>query len=337
LRQQHEGKRARSRLVSLAAARQNKLAVDWRDYAPPAPTFLGLQRLDNYPLADLRPVIDWSPFFHAWELAGKFPAILDDPLVGETARSLHRDALEMLDEIIAEQRLTACAVFGFFPANSVGDDAALYTDESRQEELARLHFLRQQMERPPGRPNLCLADFVAPQESGLADYIGLFAVTAGIGLDEIVAEYEAQHDDYRAILAKALADRLAEAFAEHLHQRVRREFWGYAPDEALDNDALIAEQYQGVRPAPGYPACPDHTEKGTLFSLLDAPANVNMSLTENFAMLPTAAVSGYYFAHPQASYFGIGRIAKDQVEDYAARKGMTLEEAERWLAPVLGY
>jgi 5-methyltetrahydrofolate--homocysteine methyltransferase len=337
LRQQHEGKRARSRLVPLADARRNRLPVDWAAYAPPAPQFLGLKVLDDYLLEDLRAFIDWSPFFHAWELAGKFPAILDDPLVGETARSLFQDAQAMLAQIIASRRLTARAVFGFFPAHSLGDDVTVYTDESRHGQLARLHFLRQQMERPPGRPNLCLADFIAPQESGLADYIGLFAVTAGIGLDELVAEYEAEHDDYRAIIAKALADRLAEAFAERLHQRVRREFWGYAPDEALDNDALIAEAYRGIRPAPGYPACPDHTEKGALFDLLDAPAKVGLTLTENFAMLPTAAVSGYYFAHPQATYFGIGRIAKDQVEDYAQRKGMSLVETERWLAPVLGY
>jgi 5-methyltetrahydrofolate--homocysteine methyltransferase len=337
LRQQHEGKRARSRLVSLEAARENGLRLDWDDYTPPAPQFLGLRILDDYPLADLCAYIDWSPFFHAWELAGKFPGILDDPLVGESARSLHRDALVMLDEIIAHNRLAARAVFGFFPAHGLGDDVALYTDESRQEELPRLHFLRQQMERPPGRPNLCLADFIAPLESGAADYLGLFAVTSGIGLDELVAEYEAQNDDYRAIMAKALADRLAEALAERLHQRVRRGFWGYAPDESLDNDGLIAEAYQGIRPAPGYPACPDHTEKGTLFELLDAPAAVGLTLTENYAMSPAAAVSGYYFAHPQARYFGIGRIAKDQVEDYATRKGMTLEEAERWLAPVLGY
>jgi 5-methyltetrahydrofolate--homocysteine methyltransferase len=257
--------------------------------------------------------------------------------VGPAATALFRDAQALLDRIVRERRLRARGVFGVFRANAVGDDIELYADEERREQLAVIHTLRQQMLKPPGRPNLALADFVAPRDSGVADYVGAFAVSAGEGLDALVAGFEAQHDDYNAILAKSLADRLAEAFAERLHERVRREYWAYASAESLDNTGLIREQYQGIRPAPGYPACPDHTEKRTLFDLLRAESNAGITLTENFAMLPTAAVSGYYFWPPQAQYFGVGKIERDQVEDYARRKGLDLATAERWLAPNLNY
>jgi 5-methyltetrahydrofolate--homocysteine methyltransferase len=338
VRRQHQGKRARSRLVPLAEARQNRLPVDWQAYQPPVPAVTGLHVFADYDLAEISRAIDWTPFFQTWELAGRYPQILNDPAVGETARNLFSDAQRLLDRIIEQKLLTAKGVIGLFPANATTeDDVELYADESRQGMVARFHCLRQQMEKPPGRANMCLADLVAPRESGVPDYVGAFAVTTGLGLEQLVQQYEAAHDDYCAIMAKALADRLAEAFAELLHRRARREFWGYAPAEALDNEALIKEQYQGIRPAPGYPACPDHTEKGTIFELLDAPGHAAMSLTESFAMQPMASVSGYYFSHPDSAYFGLGRIGRDQVEDYARRKGMSVEEAERWLAPVLAY
>jgi 5-methyltetrahydrofolate--homocysteine methyltransferase len=337
LRRQRAGRTARKRLRPLDEARANKFPTDWANYEPVKPRQLGLRVFDDYDLAEIRPYIDWTPFFTTWELRGKFPAIFDDETVGEAARNLFRDAEAMLDRMVAEKWLTAKAVIGLFPANSAGDDIAVYSDDARDERLTVVHCLRQQMEKPPGRPNMCLADFVAPVDSGVADYMGMFAVTAGLGLDKVVARYEEEHDDYHSILAKALADRLAEAFAELMHARARREFWGYAPDEQLDNDALIAEAYRGIRPAPGYPACPDHTEKGELFRVLGAPQNAGIHLTESFAMLPAASVSGYYFAHPEAAYFGVGQIGKDQVEDYARRKGMDVPTAERWLAPSLGY
>ena len=271
-------------------------------------------------------------------MAGKYPRILTDEVVGEQATALFADAKAMLQQIVDEKWLSARAVFGFFPANSIGDDdMVLYQCDKRTSELMTLHSLRQQTERPPGRPNAALADFIAPIDSGVSDYIGAFAVTAGIGIDEHVARFEADHDDYQSIMLKALADRLAEAFAERLHELVRRDYWGYVPDEALDNAALIDEAYQGVRPAPGYPACPDHTEKALLWDLLQPEQNAGMTITENFAMLPTAAVSGFYFSHPESRYFGLGKIDRDQVEDYAERKGWTIAEAERWLAPALSY
>jgi 5-methyltetrahydrofolate--homocysteine methyltransferase len=342
IRSARGNRRSQKPLATLAQARANRLPIDWATYVPPAPNQLGVQVLADYPLEELVPFIDWTPFFSTWELAGTFPAILNDPIVGESARGLYDDAREMLAAIVAEKWLSARAVFGLFPASTDGDDIVVLPPNIRAnghtpQPLTVIHCLRQQMQRPPGRPNLSLADFVAPRSSGLADHVGLFAVTAGIGLDAVVARFEADHDDYHAILAKALADRLAEAFAEHLHLRVRREFWGYASDEALDGSDLIAEKYVGIRPAPGYPACPEHTEKGALFRVLDAPTNAHMQLTESFAMLPAASVSGYYFSHPQSRYFGIGRIGRDQVADYAARKGMSVAEAERWLAPNLGY
>ncbi|MBS3786282.1 MAG: methionine synthase, partial [Gammaproteobacteria bacterium] len=288
-------------------------------------------------LEALVPYIDWSPFFHAWELAGSYPKILDDEIVGEEARKLLADAKAMLARIVEERWLTARGVCGLFPANARGDDTVLYTDESRTEELLTLHHLRQQNEKPEGRPNQSLADFVAPAETQKPDWMGAFAVTTGIGIDEPVAKFEADNDDYNAIMLKALADRLAEAFAEMLHAQVRREIWGYASDENLANAELIAEAYKGIRPAPGYPACPDHTEKDLLWTLLDVDKTIGLKLTESRAMYPTAAVSGWYFAHPDSRYFGLGRIYRDQVEDYATRKGMSQREIERWLSPNLGY
>jgi 5-methyltetrahydrofolate--homocysteine methyltransferase len=325
------------RRQSLADARRQRLAIDWTGVTPPAPCSTGLTVLDDYPLEDLVPRIDWTPFFQTWELPGHYPAILSDPEVGPAATSLFRDAQALLDRVVRQRLLRARAVFGVFRANAVGDDIELYADDDRQEQLAVIHTLRQQMVKPPGRSNLALADFVAPRESGVTDYVGAFAVTAGVGLSELADSFEAAHDDYSAIMAKALADRLAEAFAERLHERVRREYWGYAPAEALDNAGLIHEQYQGIRPAPGYPACPDHTEKRTLFDLLRAEANVGITLTESYAMLPAASVSGWYFWHPQSQYFGVGKIERDQVEDYARRKGLPVPQVERWLAPNLNY
>jgi len=337
MREQRSRTRAEVRRQPVEDARRNRLAIDWSGVTPPVPCSTGLMVLDDYPLDELVPRIDWTPFFQTWELSGHYPAILTDPTVGAAASGLFRDAQTLLDRIVRERLLRARGVFGIFRANAVGDDIELYADDERREQLAVIHTLRQQMLKPPGRPNLALADFVAPRETGLADFVGAFAVSAGEGVDALVAEFEAQHDDYSAILAKALADRLAEAFAERLHERVRREYWAYAPAESLDNAALIREQYQGIRPAPGYPACPDHTEKRTVFDLLRAESNAGITLTESFAMLPTAAVSGYYFWHPQAQYFGVGKIERDQVEDYARRKGMDVATAERWLAPNLNY
>ncbi|HHW78679.1 MAG TPA: methionine synthase [Xanthomonadaceae bacterium] len=337
-REQHANRRNREPLLPLAQVRANRPLIDWHGYQPIRPSFLGMRAFADYPLAELVERIDWTPFFHAWELRGRYPAIFDDPVHGEQARHLFADAQAMLDQIITDRWLVARAVIGFFPANRVGeDDIALYTDDSRDRVLLTLHHLRQQGPKPAGKPHYCLADWIAPHETGVADYLGAFAVTAGIGIDERVAAFERVHDDYRAILLKALADRLAEAFAERLHERVRREFWGYAADEALSNEELIAETYRGIRPAPGYPACPDHTEKGLLWRLLDVDRNAGIHLTEHFAMTPTAAVSGWYFSHPEARYFGVGRLDRDQVADYARRKGWTVAETEKWLAPNLGY
>ncbi|HEX5962163.1 MAG TPA: vitamin B12 dependent-methionine synthase activation domain-containing protein, partial [Gemmatimonadales bacterium] len=337
VRTQRGSRRAEERHQSIAEARKNRLAIDWTASAPPEPCFTGIQVLKDYPLEELVPLIDWTPFFQTWELSGHYPAILEDPVRGPAATSLFRDAGVLLDRIVREGLLGAHGVLGFFPANSVGDDIELYSGRTRSEKSGVIHTIRQQMIKPPGRPNLALADFVAPRDSGVPDYIGAFAVTAGAGIEGLVSRFEAAHDDYNAILTKALADRLAEAFAELLHQRVRREFWGYAPNEALDNEALIKERYQGIRPAPGYPACPDHTEKRVLFDLLQAEDNAGITLTESFAMLPAASVSGYYFWHPQSQYFGVGKIGRDQVEDYARRKGMDLAAVERWLSPNLNY
>ena len=337
-REKHESSKTRAVYVTLNEARTHGLETDWQQYTPPKPELLGVYKLSNYPLNALVEFIDWSPFFSAWELSGRYPKILQDKVVGEEARKLFADAQSMLKKIIDEKWLTANAVFGLFPANTVNsDDIEIYTDETRSQVAMTWHNLRQQSRKPADIPNYCLADYIAPKDSKVNDYIGGFAVTTGVGIDARVAEFEKQNDDYNAILLKSLADRLAEAFAEHLHLRVRREFWGYAADEALDNDAMIAEKYRGIRPAPGYPACPEHSEKGPLFELLQAPLNAGITITDNYAMLPTAAVSGFYFSHPEAKYFATGKVDKDQVADYAKRKGWTVEEAERWLAPVLSY
>ncbi|MGZ5916432.1 MAG: methionine synthase [Methyloceanibacter sp.] len=323
--------------TTLAQARANRLQLDWSGYVPPRPSFLGARAFKAYDLGDLARYIDWTPFFQAWELKGQYPRILDDDKYGEAARPLFEDAQAMLKQLVAEKWLVANGVVGFWPANSVMDDIELYADDHRAKPLATLHTLRQQMARERERPNLALADFVAPKGSGVADYIGAFAVTAGIGEEDVARRFERANDDYSKIMVKALADRLAEAFAEALHQKVRRELWGYAPEEHLTNEALIAEDYAGIRPAPGYPAQPDHTEKRTLFRLLDARKATGIKLTESCAMWPAAAVSGLYFSHPESRYFGLGKIGRDQVHDYAQRKGWSLDEAERWLGPVLNY
>ncbi|HEY5236914.1 MAG TPA: vitamin B12 dependent-methionine synthase activation domain-containing protein, partial [Rhizomicrobium sp.] len=308
---------------------------DWASYAPPTPTFFGVRSYDNYDLGELVPYIDWTPFFQTWELTGKYPSILRDDKVGEAARNLFADAQAMLKKIVAEKWLVARAAIGFWPANSETDDIVLFGDKARKFPLATLHTLRQQMSRENNRPNLALADFIAPR--GTADYIGGFAVTAGIGEEKYIKQFEDAKDDYSAILLRALADRLAEALAERMHERVRREYWAYAPDESLTNEQIIAEAYRGIRPAPGYPAQPDHTEKGTLFKLLDAEARIGVKLTESYAMWPGSSVSGLYFAHPESRYFGVGKIERDQAVDYAQRKGWTLGTAERWLSPLLNY
>ena len=367
IRERHKDRSGAKKLVTLEKARAQRFDGDWASYVPPQPSRPGITVFDDYPIAELVERIDWTPFFNAWELSGRYPAILKDAVVGAQASELYRDAREMLDRIVAEKWLTARGVIGFWRATSVGDDVELVSllplageggasapDEGSAGEprpsltptplpqageglKTKLHFLRQQADKPAERPDFCLADFIAPKSSGVADWIGAFAVTAGIGIEPHLARFEREHDDYSSILLKALADRLAEAFAERLHERVRREFWGYAPDESLDNDALIGEKYRGVRPAPGYPACPDHTEKSTLFRLLDATRNTGLELTDGFAMYPTAAVSGWYFSHPGSQYFVVGRLTKEQVADYAKRKGWSLAEAERWLAPNLDY
>jgi 5-methyltetrahydrofolate--homocysteine methyltransferase len=336
VREHHKGRKAQNPQHSLEAARANKFT--WtEDCVPAKPSFLGTKVIDNFPLDTLVWFIDWSPFFQTWELSGRYPNIFEDELIGDEARRLFEDAQTMLHQIISEKWLTARAVIGFFPANSVDDDILLYRDESRAEVLETLHHLRQQNVKAPGRPNYCLSDFIAPLDSGKADYIGGFAVTTGIGIEERVAKFEADFDDYSAIMLKALADRLAEAFAEYMHQVVRKEYWGYAHDEEHTPEELISENYRGIRPAPGYPACPDHTEKEKLFKLLNVTDSTGIELTESFAMYPTAAVSGWYFSHPQSQYFNVGKIADDQLDDYALRKGMAKEVAERWLSAHLHH
>ncbi|WP_346351107.1 methionine synthase [Oceanimonas sp. AH20CE76] len=334
VRDQHARKKPRTKPVTLAEARANKVNIDWDAYTPPVPVKPGIHEFRNAPISVLREYIDWTPFFLTWSLAGKYPRILEDEVVGEEAKRLFADANAMLDTLEAEGELSCAGVIGLFPANSVGDDVEIYADESRSQVLHTLRFLRQQTEKKDGFPNYCLADYVAPKGSK-PDYIGGFAVTGGIGEDEIVKRYKDAHDDYNAIMASAVADRLAEAFAEYMHLKVRREYWGYAPDETLNNDELIREKYQGIRPAPGYPACPEHTEKGTLWQWLDVENRIGMKLTESYAMWPGAAVSGFYFSYPDTRYFAVARIQEDQLLDYAARKGMTREDAEKWLAPNL--
>ncbi|MCW9015799.1 MAG: methionine synthase, partial [Kangiellaceae bacterium] len=332
------GKQAKIKSTELNLARDFKADIDWNIHQPIKPNFIGEKVFDDYPLGDLINRIDWTPFFRSWELAGKFPRILEDEVVGESATKLYDDAQAMLKKIVDEKWLTAKAVIGFYPANSIDhDDVEIYSDDSRNNVTHKLHFLRQQKQTRQGKANHALSDFVAPKNSDTQDYIGAFAVTAGIGIDEHVERFEKAHDDYSSILLKALADRLAEAFAERMHERVRKEFWGYAAHESFTNEELISEKYQGIRPAPGYPACPDHTEKGTLWKMLKPDEKIGLNITENFAMYPTAAVSGWYFSHPDSQYFGVGKISKQQVESYAERKGWSIEVAEKWLAPNLGY
>ena len=339
VRENHLAHEARKQRITIEAARANKFKIDWNAFKPVKPSFLGVRAFQNYSLASLVPYIDWTPFFQAWELAGRYPQILTDNKVGAEAKKLFDDAQVLLKRLVEEKWVTASAVVGFWPANSVGDDIEVYTDDTRSTQLTTLHTLRQQIARDPSRnrAHTALADFIAPKETGVADYIGGFAVTAGIGEDEAIAKHIKKTDDYSRIIAKALCDRLAEAFAEAMHHKVRRELWGYAKGEKLTNDDLILEKYQGIRPAPGYPAQPDHTEKATIWKLMDVQNNAGIELTESFAMWPGAAVSGFYYAHPESHYFGVGKVERDQVVDYAARKGWTVEEAERWLSPVLNY
>ncbi|PST84243.1 methionine synthase [Pedobacter yulinensis] len=336
-REAHLNKRSDKRFKDIDEARQKRFQINLNGMMPPAPSFTGTRVFDDFPLNELVPYIDWTPFFHTWELRGSYPRIFDDKVVGNEARKLFADAQELLKRILDEKLLTAKGVIGFWPAQAVGDDIELLVDQNGKTDKVTIHTLRQQAEKTEGQPYYALSDFIAPQDSGIPDYFGGFAVTTGIGCDELVATFEQNHDDYNSIMTKALADRLAEAFAEKMHELVRKEYWGYARGENLSNEDLIKEQYAGIRPAPGYPACPDHTEKETLFNLLDAEKQIGLRLTESYAMYPTAAVSGYYFAHPESRYFGLGKITRDQVADYAQRKGMTLEEAERWLAPNLAY
>jgi 5-methyltetrahydrofolate--homocysteine methyltransferase len=326
----------RRSVVPLETARARRTPIEWREEDLATPAFTGIRVLDGFPLEQLREFIDWSPFFHTWELKGVYPRILEDERQGEQARQIFAEANALLDRIVREKLLTARGVYGFFWANAVGDDVELYADGERGKVLERLYFLRQQSDREGGEPCRSLADFIAPKESGLRDTIGAFAVTSGVGLKDLVERFRAAHDDYNAIMAEAIADRLAEAFAECLHKRAREE-WGYGKCEALSIDEIIHEKYRGIRPAPGYPACPDHTEKGTIWCLLDVQAKAGIELTESFAMWPGSSVSGFYFAHPKSRYFSLGKIGRDQVEDHARRKGMSVAEMERWLGPNLNY
>ena len=332
LRELHQHKKSANELIALSLARENKFNIDWENYQTPKPIFLGTRVFHDYPLDVLVNYIDWTPFFATWELAGRYPDILQDDVVGEDASSLFDDAQTMLSDIVQKKWLHANAVIGFYPANSVGDDIEIYRDESRTDIVETFRMLRQQTKKPAGKYNMCLADYVAPKTSGVPDYLGGFAVTTGIGIEKKLAEFEKNNDDYNSILLKALADRLAEAFAEHIHERVRKEFWQYAADESFSNKELITEQYLGIRPAPGYPACPDHTEKPALFDLMNVTAQTSIELTENYAMLPASSVSGFYFSHPASRYFGIGKIGEDQVLDYALRKRMDISDVKRWLA-----
>lgn len=337
LRKQHEKRQNKKPLLSFEEAQKNKTEIDWKGYHPPKPTFLGTKTFEDYPISELRNYIDWSPFFRTWMLTGKYPDILEDETVGEQARSLFEDANKLLDEIVEHNLLKSKGVIGFYPAVSYGDDIKIYKDKVLSKELTEFHFLRQQTKKRSGQPNSSLADYIAPQDAGVTDYIGFFAVTAGLGIEDIITRYKVANDDYMVILVKAVADRLAEAFSERMHERVRKEFWGYSDEENFSNEDLIAEKYHGIRPAPGYPACPDHTEKRILFDLLEVEKNAEIELTESFAMYPASSVSGIYFSHPQSKYFRVGHIGEDQVIDYAKRKSYTKEEVEKWLSPNLDY
>jgi len=337
VRIRHYKKGPRSSLISIENARTNSTPISFDNYTPKKPNKLGVTVLDDLDLNEVRKYIDWTPFFMTWQLSGKYPLILKHDVIGTEATNLFNDANAMLDDVINNKKIMAKAVFGLFPANSDVDDIEVYNDETRSTVLMKLHQLRQQSKKPAGQFNRCLSDYVADKHSGIEDYIGAFAVSSGFGVDDLVKVYDADHDAYNSILLKAVADRLAEASAEYLHEKIRKEYWGYAADEKLNNDALIRESYQGIRPAPGYPACPEHTEKGLLWELLNVSENIGMELTSSYAMWPGAAVSGWYFAHPESKYFAVAKLAKDQVLDYAARKGMTVEQAERWLSANLDY
>jgi 5-methyltetrahydrofolate--homocysteine methyltransferase len=336
LRKAYLAQNVTRKLLSLEEARKRKTPIEWRASDIPTPAFTGIRALKNFPLEKIVPFIDWSPFFHAWEIRGRYPALFDDPTTGPKARELFDDAQKLLKRIVDEKLLTANAVYGFFPANAVGDDIELYTDESRTKVLTTLHTLRQQVEKNAGEHNHALADFIAPKETKLPDHIGLFAVTAGLGVQELAAKFEKDHDDYNSIMTKAIGDRLAEAFAECLHKQAREE-WGFGAPENLSNEDLIREKYRGIRPAAGYPACPDHTEKFLMWDILKPEENAGIKLTESAAMWPASSVSGVYYAHPEAKYFAVGKIERDQVEDYARRKGESVQWAEKWLAPILNY
>lgn len=336
LRENYLSRKSDKKFVSIGEAREKKIKIDWKNYSPPVPTFIGNKTLADFPLEKIKENIDWTPFFQTWELFGKYPAILTDKVVGVEAKKLFADANKLLDEVVSKKLLRAKAVFGFYEANTINDDDIELKDEDGNTKTT-FHFIRQQGEKSIDQQYFSLADFVAPKESGRKDYVGCFAVTAGIGIEKLVEQFEKDHDDYNSIMIKAIADRLAEAFAETLHELVRKEYWGYAKNENISKEELIAENYQGIRPAPGYPACPDHTEKRILFDLLDAEKSAGIILTENFAMYPASSVSGFYFSHPDSKYFGVGKIAKDQVEDYAKRKNESIEFIEKWLAPNLGY
>ncbi|MCB0278861.1 MAG: methionine synthase, partial [Calditrichaeota bacterium] len=335
LRDNYKNRQLNTDLLTIDAARQRGFKIDWSDYEPAQPKFIGIQVFEDYDLKELRNYIDWTPFFSTWEIKGRYPSVFESKKWGDAAWKLYEEANKLLDRIIDEKLFTAKAVFGLFPANSVGDDIEVYADQDRTTVAYLLNHLRQQQDKTSGKANACLADFIAPKSSGLSDYIGAFTVTAGHGVDQLAKQFEADHDDYNSIMTKALADRLAEAFAERLHQRIRTEFWGYAADEKLENDDLISESYQGIRPAPGYPACPDHSEKTKLFDMLSTTANIGVELTESYAMTPAASVSGWYFAHPDAFYFGIGKINQSQLDDYAQRKSESKELVKRLLSPSL--
>jgi 5-methyltetrahydrofolate--homocysteine methyltransferase len=336
LREQHRGRAPQRQLVTLAQARARRTPIRWQAADIAEPSWLGTRVLAPFPLSEIVPYIDWTPFFHVWELRGRYPRILDDGEAGARARELHRDAGELLQRIVSEGLLTARAVYGFFPANGDGDDILVFNDDARSEVVTVFHTLRQQSAKPEGQYDQALADFIAPVDTGLRDYIGVFAVTAGLGAEGLCARFEADQDDYKSIMTKALADRLAEALAELLHKKARED-WGYGREERLGIEDLIREKYRGIRPAPGYPACPDHTEKETLFDLLGVEERIGIRLTETYAMLPASSVSGFYFAHPEAGYFSVGKVDRDQVADYSRRKRMDLTVTERWLAPYLAY
>jgi 5-methyltetrahydrofolate--homocysteine methyltransferase len=336
LRKEYLEKQASLRILPIEGARQRKTPIEWKEYLPPVPSFLGTRVLKSVQLSELVPFIDWSPFFHTWELRGRYPKIFEDAVVGKRAKELFDDAQRLLGEVVEKQRLSAHGVFGFSPANSVGDDVEIYENEEREKVQVIFHFLRQQVEKPAGQFQQSLADFVAPRSTGIRDYLGMFAVTTGVGIEAMIEKFEKDHDDYQSIMIKALADRFAEAFAEYLHHQARL-VWGFGKTETLSHDELIREKYQGIRPAPGYPACPDHTEKTLLFEFLQVEKNIGIKLTESMAMMPASSVSGFYFSHPESKYFAVGKIGKDQVIDYHRRKGMEMKILERWLSPNLGY